>query len=40
MTINELAELMGKNRNEIEHLLRSSDVITLDLTGLDKGRVL
>ena len=38
MTINDLAQLMGKSKNEIEHLLKSSDIIELDLTRLEKGR--
>jgi len=40
MTINELAKLMGKNRNEVEHMLKANDVIELDLTRLDKRAVL
>ena len=32
MNLNDLAQLMGKSRREVEHMLRSSDIIELKLT--------
>ena len=32
MKIDELAKLMGKRREEVEHILKTNDVIELDLT--------
>ena len=33
MKINELANLMGKTREEVEYILETNDVIELDLTN-------
>lgn len=32
MKINELTKLMGKTREEVEYILKTEDVIELDLT--------
>ena len=34
MKIDELADLMGKTREEIEQILKTNDVIELDLTKI------
>lgn len=35
MRIEDLARLMGKRREEVEEMLKASDVIELDLTEID-----
>ena len=35
MKIDELAKLMGKTREEMEHILRNNDVIELDLNEVE-----
>lgn len=35
MRIDDLARLMGKRREEVEEMLKASDIIELDLTELD-----
>jgi len=35
MRIDELAKLMGKRREEVENMLKSSDVIELDLNEIE-----
>lgn len=35
MKIDELAKLMGKTREEVEHILKNSDVIELDLNEVE-----
>ncbi len=35
MRIDELAKLMGKRREEVENILKSSDVIELDLNEVE-----
>ena len=35
MKIEELAEIMGKTREEVENILKSSDVIELNLNELE-----
>lgn len=35
MRIEDLARLMGKRREEVEEILKTTDVIELDLTEID-----
>ena len=35
MKIDELAKLMGKTREEVEHILKNNDVIELDLNEVE-----
>ena len=35
MKIDELAKLMGKRREEVEHILKNNDVIELDLNEVE-----
>ena len=35
MKIDELAKLMGKTREEVEHILKNNDIIELDLNEIE-----